>query len=93
VFIPVTSVLGPTIAPGGRGYKVERLRNILAAIAAGKPLPPVPIYLEPVDGRVILLDGAHRLAASAACGYPEIPCRPVTRSEAEEFYRYPDGQL
>jgi ParB-like chromosome segregation protein Spo0J len=75
-------------------YKVEeKLRPILAAIAAGNVLPPVPVYIEPADGRWVLLDGAHRFGVSIACGFPEIPCCLVTRAEADEFYRYPDGQL
>jgi hypothetical protein len=92
VMVSVTGVWGPVIAPGRRGYSPVKLRPILQAIAAGIPLPPVPVYLEPADGRLVLLDGAHRLGAAVACGYAEIPCYPVTREEAEARYGYPDGQ-
>jgi hypothetical protein len=92
VIVAVTGVWGPGIAPGRRGYSPIKLRPILQAIAAGTPLPPVPVYLDPADGRLILLDGAHRLGAAVACGYAEIPTHPVTREEAELRYGYPNGQ-
>ena len=92
VQVPVGRIRGPVIAPGRRGYTLERLRNVLAGIAAGADLPPVPVYFEPADDTVYLLDGAHRLAVTAALGFAEIPCKPVTRDEAETFYNYPAGQ-
>jgi hypothetical protein len=90
VLLPVGHVRCPVIGPSGRGLQVERLRPLLAAIATGMPLPPVPVYREP--GRAVLLGGVHRFAVSLACGYPEIPCRAVTLAEAQESYRYPEGQ-
>jgi hypothetical protein len=35
VLIPLDQIRAPAIGPGRRGYKVERLRPVLAAVAAG----------------------------------------------------------
>ena len=93
VLIRLVDIRGPQIGPGRRGYDPERLRSLVAAIARGTSLPPVPVFRESSDVRAVLLDGAHRFAVSIAYGCVEIPCELVARDEAELRYRYPSGQL
>lgn len=92
VLIPLCDIRGPVIEPRRRGYQLQRLRPVLAAIAAGQPLPAVPVYRDPGTRLAVLLDGAHRFGVSLALGYRDIPCRLVSLEEAETMYRYPDGQ-
>lgn len=93
VLIRLVDIRGPQIGPGRRGYDPERLRSVVAAIATGVSLPPVPVFRESSGVPAVLLDGAHRFAVSIAYGYVEIPCELVARDMAELGYCYPSGQL
>lgn len=89
VSIPVAELRGP---PDSRGYDPERLHRALLAFAAGTPWDAVPVYREPGERVAVALDGAHRLAVAKAIGLKAIPCRLLTRDEAEGGYCYPEGQ-
>lgn len=46
--------------PATRGLDPERLRRLLAGVAAGAALPAVPVFREP--DAVVVLVGMHRVA-------------------------------
>jgi hypothetical protein len=91
--VPLAELRGPSIAPGRRGLRADRLRSILSAIAAGTPMESaVPIFREEGSAQAVILNGAHRHAIAVKLGCSTLPCRFVTLDEAELLYDYPDGQ-
>ena len=82
----VSAVLVPTrdVVTTSRAMNREDLVRILKGFRDSDDIPPVPIYHEPVSGRIYLLDGMHRWRASLAIGFPLFPAILCTRTEAEE---------
>ena len=86
VLIPLRELCVPT----GRALDPTRLRRILQAVAAREPLPAAPVFREP--NQVVVLDGMHRVAVATALGFDSLPCVELTLEDAQDFYRYPEGQ-
>jgi hypothetical protein len=86
VLIPFGALRVPT----GRALDPVRLRRLLQAVAAGEPLPAVPVFREP--NQAVVLDGMHRFAVAAALGFASLPCVELTLEDARDFYLYPEGQ-
>lgn len=84
--VPVTALR----VPATRGLDAERLRRLLSGIAAGNPLPAVPVFREP--DAVVVLDGTHRVAVARAAAFTHVPCLALDLDEARDGYRYPEGQ-
>jgi ParB-like chromosome segregation protein Spo0J len=49
------------------------------------------VFLEP--DAVVVLGGMHRVAIARALGCTHVPCLAIDLDEAQDFYRYPEGQL
>lgn len=49
------------------------------------------MFLEP--DAVVVLGGMHRVAIARALGCTHVPCLAIDLDEAQDFYRYPEGQL
>lgn len=82
--IPLTEVAAPT----GRRLNREALASVLRGFKDGDAIPPVVVFREPEADTATLLDGLHRLRASAAVGYTMIPCTQPSRGDAEVVYCY-----
>ena len=81
----------PAFGPGKRGLDVTRLRNALRDCATWAPLSAIVVYQDRSASVATILDGVHRYFAAVAVGYPLIPCEPVTLTDVEQVYQYPDG--
>jgi ParB-like chromosome segregation protein Spo0J len=84
VHVPVEEI----IAPFGRKLNEQALRKVLAGIREDAAIDPVVVFHEPGASRTFLLDGMHRWRVSVNLQYLVIPCRFVTREEAEVSYGY-----
>jgi hypothetical protein len=84
--IPVP--LGDVIVPASRKLNEEALRDILRGIRENADIDPIDVFREPGATRVTLLDGLHRWNVSMALALPMIPCRHVSRGEAEGGFGY-----
>jgi hypothetical protein len=82
VLIPLAEIS----APPNRLLNREALRTVLIRMRDDLPLDPVPVFREESWEIATLLDGMHRLRASAALGFPMMPCRLVPRADAEVIY-------
>lgn len=76
--------------PATRGLDPERLRRLLSGVAAGDPLPAVPVFRE--ADAVVVLDGMHRVAVARAAAFTHLPCLALDEDKARDGYRYPEGQ-
>ena len=92
VLVPIGKLIPPKLGPDRRSLVRERLRRVLASIAAGQPLDAIPVFREDGAQCATILDGAHRYFASVKCGFSSIPCKELSRDAAELGFRYPDGQ-
>ena len=92
VLIPVGELKPPILGPDRRGLAPDRLRRVFKSIASGQPLDAIPVFREDGAKYTTMLDGAHRYFASVKCGFSSIPCKELSRDDAELLFRYPDGQ-
>jgi hypothetical protein len=91
VLVPVGELIPPVLGVR-RGLDPKRLHSVLAAIAGGTALAPLPVFREIGAPRATILDGAHRYYVSVAYGFTSVPCEFISRDDAEVSYRYPEGQ-
>lgn len=68
------------------------MTDIVEALAAGKPLPPVQAYRALDSPTAELLDGYHRLAVARAAGFQAVPVVYVQREDANDYWPAPGGR-
>ncbi len=79
--IPLSDIRGPS-----RKLNAEALEHLIRRIRDHADIDPATIFH---NGKVAnLLDGMHRWRLSIACGFTHLPCRRVSREDAELLYRY-----
>jgi hypothetical protein len=81
VLVPLVEISGPK----DRLLNEDRLRDMLRGVHERSPLPPIDVFRGQDAPLATLVHGAHRWRMSLALGYPMIPCRHLTRWEADEL--------
>jgi len=76
------------VLPTGRKLNRETLIQILSGFRNRDALPSVPVFHDVEANTVTVLDGMHRVAASRAFGFADIPCTPVSAEDAELLYGF-----
>jgi ParB-like chromosome segregation protein Spo0J len=58
------------------GFDEAQVERYAACMRENRP--PVPVALTKRDGRLVCLDGHHRLAAAARCGFNAVPATVIS---------------
>ncbi|HEX5506771.1 MAG TPA: hypothetical protein VFW96_29425 [Thermomicrobiales bacterium] len=95
--VPLAAIAGTVGRPALRDRRrlaawrrTPRYQDILAAVAEGRPLPPVELYL--LDGHYYIRDGHHRVLAARELGALEVDAEvteflPTEHSPAAAWHR------
>jgi hypothetical protein len=84
----VLVALSVLTGPSHRKLNRDDLAKILRGFKDGDAIPPVDVFYDADNATTNLLHGAHRWKASLAFGFTLIPCKAMSREDAEGGFGY-----